>query len=98
MLLVILSLMTNSCLEEKQESKIHNENFIIDQGNNIYYFRYAFGKDFSKALSAFLSQHPELKVVATTNDGTGFRGINCGYIVVFRNKQEKQKQWFHCIS
>ncbi|MDR0369651.1 MAG: hypothetical protein LBH96_03975 [Candidatus Peribacteria bacterium] len=67
------------------------EKEITDYGNGIYYFAVN-GRHFSKALSRFISNHPELEIVCATGDGTGYfpgdeAGRDIGYTVVFRKKQ-----------
>lgn len=50
-----------------------------DYGNGVYYF--AGSQQFGSELSAFKCAHPELRVTAMTNDGTGVYGSTQGFWV-----------------
>jgi hypothetical protein len=57
----------------------------IDYGSGVFYFHHT-QANFSNALSAFLKNHPDLKVSAMTGDGSGGYGCDVGYFVVFEKR------------
>lgn len=67
-------------------------NGVQDFGNGVYYFTYNQVK-FAQALSEFIGQHPELKFVSATGNGTGSSaggyewGRDKGYFVVFEKRE-----------
>lgn len=58
---------------------------VVDYGNGVYYFPMT-NADFGNALSSFIEKHPELELVAVTENGTGFNGYDLGYFVVFQER------------
>jgi hypothetical protein len=62
-----------------------NDWVLVDNyGNGIYYFNHR-GKEFGKALSAFLSQHQKLEVISITGDVEEL-GRTYGYWVACKSK------------
>lgn len=56
---------------------------IVDYGHGVYYFPYR-EHDFANALSAFISAHRGLELLAISGNGNSAYGKDAGYFVVFR--------------
>lgn len=54
-------------------------------GSGVYYF-HVVGEEFRTALKMFIADHPELELVAMTDDVEKPHGATTGYTVVFREK------------
>jgi hypothetical protein len=57
---------------------------VTDYGNGVYYIRARGQMEFGNALSAFIKNHPILRVMAVTGNGSGVHGTNTGYFIVTR--------------
>lgn len=58
---------------------------VVDYGNGVYYFPYD-EANFANALSVFIRDHQNLKLVSFSGNGNGTYGVDKGYFVVFANK------------
>lgn len=70
-------------------SQSTNSGGVIDYGNGVYYFSFSEAA-YGKALSEFMGEHPDLKLVSQAGDGTGFHGNDRGYFVVFEPRVQKE--------
>lgn len=64
----------------------------LDYGNNVYYFS-TIGAEFGNALSGFLKNHPELRLLSIAPDENGrkdgrFVGTISGYFVIFEKRNQ----------
>ncbi len=54
---------------------------VVDYRNGVYYFD-CVEDVFGNALSRFIHEHPELRVVTMSGNGTDIHGYDTGYFVV----------------
>ena len=62
---------------------------VIDYGNGVYYFPFNRAA-YANALSKFIQDHPDLRLVSQAGDGTDFQGTDGGYFVIFEPRVQKE--------
>lgn len=87
LIIVIGGNVYNSVANPDKVSQTTESNKIVDYDNGVYYFPYA-RAEYAKALSNFIGDHPDLRLVSQTGDPIS--GQDQGYFVVFEPRVQKE--------